>query len=82
MNCIFSEGQERVIIERKVLVAKRPAKNPNDKRIANRPVESLVFYLPITKDLATRLKLAEGDYVIAEVGKAPSFATDSEKIES
>ena len=69
MNRIFSEGQERVIIERKVLVAKRPVRNPNDKRIACRPGESLVLYLPITKDLATRLKLSEGDYLIAEVGK-------------
>jgi hypothetical protein len=73
MPCIFSENQEKVILERKVLVAKRKVKNPNDKRIANRPADSLVFYLPITKDLATKLRLSEGDYVIAEIGKAPDF---------
>ena len=72
MNCIFSEDQEKVILERKVLCAKRKAKNPNDKRIRDRPKESTVFYLPITKDLATRLELSEGDYVIAELAKAGS----------
>jgi hypothetical protein len=70
MNCIFSENQEKVILERKVLVAKRNPKNPNDKRIIDRPKESTVFYLPITKDLANRLELREGDYILAELAKA------------
>ncbi len=76
MNCIFSENQEKVILERKVLVAKRKAKNPNDKRIEGRPAESTVFYLPITKDLATRLGLKEGDYLIAELAKAGTIRAD------
>ena len=54
------------------------AKNPNDQRIEKRPKESTVFYLPITKDLANRLELAEGDYVIAELTKATSKAIQSE----
>ncbi len=76
MNCIFSENQEKVILERKVLVAKRKVKNPNDKRIQKRPNESVVFYLPITKDLARRLDLQEGDYLIAEIAKAPEIITN------
>jgi hypothetical protein len=79
MNCVFSQDEKRVVLTRKVLSLRRKLKNPNDKRIQNRPLESTVFYLPISKDLVQRLELQAGDYVIAEIGKAPEPKTSEEE---
>ncbi len=47
-----------ICLERKAVVAKHKRKM-NDKRMWNGPKESRVFYVPITKYLATRLGLIE-----------------------
>lgn len=64
MPCIFSKDDEKVILERKILVLKRKAKNP-----ARLVKESKVYYLPISLDIAQRLRLDDGDFVKVELAK-------------
>ena len=69
MPCIFAKYENKIIIERKVLVLKRKLKNPEDKRVQSNK-ETTVFYLPISRDLAQRLRLEEGSFVKAEIAKS------------
>ena len=70
MPCIFSQKDNKVVIERKVLCLKRRVKNPNDQRLEKNKEKTTVFYLPITRDLAERLGLNEGSFVKAEIAKS------------
>jgi hypothetical protein len=63
MRFPFANSDVKVVVSRKVLVAKRRVKNPSDKRVLQRPKQSTIFYLPISKDVVDALGLKEDSMV-------------------
>jgi hypothetical protein len=69
MPCIFSRTDDKVVIERKVLALKRKLKNPNDRRVQENRT-TVIYYVPISRDLANRLHLTENSFVKCEIAKS------------
>jgi hypothetical protein len=78
MPCIFSRTDDKVVIERKVLALKRKLKNPNDRRVQENRT-TVIYYVPISRDLANRLQLTENSFVKCEIAKSGKLQDEEEE---
>ena len=69
MSSIFPKNTRRFPITEKVVAIRRKPKNPNDKRIKERPENFAVYYLPLRKNVVELLELNPDSWVTAIVAK-------------